>query len=759
LRDDRSIRAALALALTLGALGMLNWQALETTRSNSRRIGFQLGAGGQGAGVDDVEPGLPAAQAGLRRGDTLLSVNGMPVDSQPGYGAAAHGFRAGRPAQFKVRREGRIVDLILRPGVPFPLFAFAFNALTALGFLLVALLALTQGLAELRSRLLLGFSAAVALELLLPGTVTPVIGHGSVNAFARVAYDLLTGVELAVELHLASLIPERAAWLRRRPWVVPLYYAAGLALGGVLCAAFIAEQVLGSTAFPWTNEQAMAALNQVGLPLWALAVSVLLGIQAVRYPEPRGRHQAGLVMTATTAWFLFTLYISISTWSGNPPPSGFGSLQSLVLLLYPLALFAAIFRYHLFDIELVVRRGLLYTALSGALVLLFYAALGALSLFLPASFRDRHTLWTVGIAMLLLGLLFAPLRQFAHRLIDRGFFPERTELRQRLIALAGELPALGKLPLMGRHLVSRMTEIFGSRSALLLIANPESSLLKVLAATGGAWEDAERWLLIDLDDPAIEPLKRAARPLPARQMAARSPVLAHRLRDLDAASLAVPLLIPGRFIGALVVGGKSDGRPYPAEEQDLLTLLAHHVASVFENARLFESATYESLTGLLRREAILEELDREMERAQRYGRPLTLAMADLDYFKEINDRYGHLAGDTLLKAISQAANEGLRSTDMIGRYGGEEFLLVLPETDIVGAVSVAEKIRALVQKTTVPMEDGTVVQVTISIGLASLFGTPARETRLTARDLIAAADRSLYEAKNSGRNRVYPLVA
>jgi diguanylate cyclase (GGDEF)-like protein len=746
--------------MTLGALGLLYWQGLETSRSNSRRIGFQLGASRDGGVlIDDVEAGLPAAQAGMRRGDVLLSVDGMPVGTQPQYGAAAHRFRTGLAVRFHVRRGGGTVDLSLRPGVPFPLFAFAVNAVTALGFLLVALLALTQGLAELRTRLLLGFSAAVALELLLPGTVTPVIGHGRVNALARIAYDLLTGIELALELHLASLIPERSAWLRRRPWVVPIYYAAGLTLGGVLSAIFINDEILGRASYPWTQDQAVAALNQVGLPLWALAVSILVGIQAVRYPEPRGRHQAGLVMTATTAWFLLTVYFSVSTWSGNPLPGGFESLQSLVLLLYPLALFAAIFRYHLFDIELVVKRGMLYTALSGALVLLFYGALGALSLLLPDSFRDRHALWTMGIAMLILGLLFAPLRQFAHRLIDRGFFPERTELRQRLIALAGELPALGKLPLMGRHLVSRITEIFGSRSALLLIASPESSLLKVLAATGGAWEDAERWLLIDLDDPAIEPLKRAARPLPARQLAARSPVLAHRLRDLDAASLAVPLLIPGRFIGALVAGGKSDGQPYPAEEQDLLTLLAHHVASVFENARLFESATYESLTGLLRREAILEELDLELERAQRYGRPLTLAMADLDYFKEINDRYGHLAGDTLLKAISTAAGEGLRSTDKIGRYGGEEFLVVLPETDIAGAVSVAEKIRTLVQKTSVPMEDGTQVQVTISIGLASLFSAPARDARLTARDLIAAADRSLYEAKNSGRNRVFPMVA
>ncbi|MBV8201757.1 MAG: sensor domain-containing diguanylate cyclase, partial [Acidobacteria bacterium] len=253
--------------------------------------------------------------------------------------------------------------------------------------------------------------------------------------------------------------------------------------------------------------------------------------------------------------------------------------------------------------------------------------------------------------------------------------------------------------------------------------------------------------------------RRASRPVGTPQLAARSTALAHRLRDLDATGLAVPLLNQDKLIGGLLVGAKQDDQPYPSEEQDLLILLAHHVASVFENARLFESATYESLTGLLRREAILEHLDHELERAQRYGRPLTLAMADLDHFKEVNDRYGHLAGDTLLKAVSQVASEGLRSTDMIGRYGGEEFLVVLPETEIAGAVSVAEKIRSLVQKTSVPMEDGTLVRVTISIGLASLRQSHPRQERLTSRDLIAAADRSLYEAKNKGRNRVFPMVA
>jgi diguanylate cyclase (GGDEF)-like protein len=759
LRDDRPIRAALALAILLGALALLYVQGRETGHSVSRRVGFVAGTLPDQALVAEVTPGLPADLAGLRPGDRMIAVGGMPVHDQITYAAAAALYQPGKPVGFRVERGGRILGLTLRPGTPFPLFAFLFNAIAALGFVGVALLALGQSLRELRVRLLLGFSLAVALELLLPGAIMPVIGHGWVNSWSSCVFYLLTGLQIGLELHLASLIPERPAWLRRRRWVVPLYYVAGAAVGTMLCATYVSDEVLGAFAFPWTNYQANTWFDQFGLPFWALAVTVLLGVQALRYPEPRGRQQAGLVLSATAAWLMLNVYSSILGLTGHPTPEWFNPLQTLVLLAYPVALFAAIFRYHLFDIELAVRRGLLYTTMSGALVVVFYAALGALSLLYPPAYRGRLSLWAVGGAMLVLGLLFAPLRRFAHRLIDRGFFPERTELRQRLIALAGELPALGKLPRMGRHLVSRLAEIFAARSAVLLIASPESGLMTVLAATGAGWEDAERSLLVALDDPGIEMLKRSPRPVAAPQLAARSAVLAHRLRDLDTAGLAVPLLSQERLIGALMVGAKQDDEPYPAEEQDLLTLLAHHVASVFENARLFESATYESLTGLLRREAILEHLDKELDRAQRYGRPLTLAMADIDYFKEVNDRYGHLAGDTLLKAISRVAADGLRGTDSIGRYGGEEFLIVLPETDMAGAAAVAEKIRGLVQQTAVPMDDGSVARVTISIGLASLRDDHPRQGRLTARDLIATADRSLYDAKNSGRNRVNPLVA
>lgn len=703
--------------------------------------------------MEAVAPGLPAERAGLRAKDEILAVEGRPVRSVPEYQAEARSFRRGRAAPLTVSRGREVLTIRAVPGVPPRWGLLAVNSLTSLGYLAIALLILTRSAEDLRVRLLFGFTAAVALEIALPMNA---FGRPGLTTAVSLAFYLLTGLQIGLELHLASLIPERPPWLRKRPWAVPLYYGTGFGLGLLASATYLSE-VLAAPVFPWTSLQADTVLTQIAIPVWALTVAALLTSQALHHPEPRGRHQAGLVLAGTIPWLLFMVSATVLDRLGFPLPLWATALESLVLLGYPICFFVAIFRYHLFDLELVVRRGLVYTLLTGALVLVFYAALGAGGAIFSHLLDGQESVWAVSIATLLLGLLFAPLRRILHRVIDRRFFPERYALRQRLVALAGELPALGKLPRMAEHLAARIEEIFLARSVTLLIAAPETGLLGVLAASPGNSIDPE--LLLPLDDLAVDALLRARRPLPAAQLDSGSPAFAHFLERLDPATLFVPLLSQEKLIGLLVVGPKQGRRGYPAEEVDLLNLVGHHAATVFENARLFESATYESLTGLLRREAILEQLERELERARRYGRPLTIAMADLDHFKKVNDRHGHLAGDTLLRRISQVVADGLRSTDWIGRYGGEEFLLLLPETDMTGAGTVAEKIRSLVQRTVVPIEGGALTRVTISIGLASLEDVFPRDGKVTARDLIAAADRSLYEAKNGGRNRVHPLVA
>jgi diguanylate cyclase (GGDEF)-like protein len=202
----------------------------------------------------------------------------------------------------------------------------------------------------------------------------------------------------------------------------------------------------------------------------------------------------------------------------------------------------------------------------------------------------------------------------------------------------------------------------------------------------------------------------------------------------------------------LLLGPKVGGERFHSSEIEMLNLFSHAAATVVENVRLFESATYESLTGLLRRETIIDKLAAELQRSTRYGRPLSVGMVDIDHFKRINDSYGHLAGDALLKHVARELDNGLRTTDSIGRYGGEEFLFVLPETDLESAMVVAEKLRSAIDDMESPLDDEPGARVTVSIGLASVDHEGCDE--MTAEHMILLADQALLEAKRTGRNKV-----
>ncbi len=163
------------------------------------------------------------------------------------------------------------------------------------------------------------------------------------------------------------------------------------------------------------------------------------------------------------------------------------------------------------------------------------------------------------------------------------------------------------------------------------------------------------------------------------------------------------------------------------------------------------NAFLDSLTGLYNRRAIMLGFQKELERAKRFGHSLTVAIIDIDYFKQYNDAHGHKAGDKVLKNIAKTLEKSIRETDLIGRIGGEEFLLVLPETNRLGAFSVCERIRKNVEtRKFVFEEDMPNHRVTVSIGVAEFKDKKEKQNK----DVLEAADKQLYVAKLSGRNAV-----
>jgi diguanylate cyclase (GGDEF)-like protein len=163
-----------------------------------------------------------------------------------------------------------------------------------------------------------------------------------------------------------------------------------------------------------------------------------------------------------------------------------------------------------------------------------------------------------------------------------------------------------------------------------------------------------------------------------------------------------------------------------------------------------DRATFDRLTGVDNRQSLLAALFAEVERASRYERPLSVAFVDIDHFKTVNDTYGHGVGDIVLRGVAQTIAANLRASDMIGRYGGEEFMLILTETGVEEGAVLTEKLRTLVQRQRFPVEGNPELAVTISIGIAGGAGQ-----QLRMETLVRDADAAMYSAKSLGRNQTY----
>jgi diguanylate cyclase (GGDEF)-like protein len=205
------------------------------------------------------------------------------------------------------------------------------------------------------------------------------------------------------------------------------------------------------------------------------------------------------------------------------------------------------------------------------------------------------------------------------------------------------------------------------------------------------------------------------------------------------------------LFGVLCMAGESEAR-YEELEQRMLSLQRENLDLVVKNRMLSEVSSRDALTGLYNRWFVIEKIDSEMNRALRHGSPMSLLMLDVDHFKHVNDTWGHGAGDQVLQGIGKLLRDSCRVYDVPGRYGGEEFCIVLPETKPGNTTVVAERIRSRLEATALPFGDMSIA-VTASIGIAGVDATDGHEL-LSPAMLIDRADRALYSAKNRGRNRV-----
>lgn len=220
-------------------------------------------------------------------------------------------------------------------------------------------------------------------------------------------------------------------------------------------------------------------------------------------------------------------------------------------------------------------------------------------------------------------------------------------------------------------------------------------------------------------------------------------------------AMAIPLRSGGHPFGVLAYYGRAS--PFDEEDVDSLEILVRQAETAIENSFLYEEAVRLSLTdgmtGLWNRRNFDLRIESELSRAIRFAEPFAVVFVELDQMKAVNDSHGHQAGDTVLIELARRLTEAVREVDVVARWGGDEFTLLLPKTGLAGALLLAEKIRSAVGNAPFRIDDSS-LPITISVGVAAY-----PEHGSSGKELVAAADAAMYRAKAGGRNRVEHAVA
>ncbi len=302
-----------------------------------------------------------------------------------------------------------------------------------------------------------------------------------------------------------------------------------------------------------------------------------------------------------------------------------------------------------------------------------------------------------------------------------------------------------------QYILNQAIEITSAEKGSIMLYNLETDRLNIRVLAG--LEDTEYQEKVNNNEIRCRSFK-PGEGIAGRVFMTSQPMVVNNIREDDlfiksetsyVRSIAcIPMVVYSDVIGVINVTNKKKGKEFTEEDVEMLKAVADQAAVAVNKAQLWDMAVTDSLTGLYVRRYFMVKLQEEIHRAERYNKPLSIVMVDLDRFKKINDTYGHDAGDRALKTISQFFQRNIRDVDAIGRYGGEEFVMLIPDADKEAAFCLAERLRKELAK--VKLED--LPPITISLGMATY---PADGTDI--EELIKKADAAMYEAKQKGRNK------
>jgi diguanylate cyclase (GGDEF)-like protein len=305
--------------------------------------------------------------------------------------------------------------------------------------------------------------------------------------------------------------------------------------------------------------------------------------------------------------------------------------------------------------------------------------------------------------------------------------------------------------------LTKFREVLGAERSSLMVFDEDSGELSLQAVLGSG-PDVSARVRVKLGDSVCGAVLATGTAMLVEDVESDDRLKGQRPGHYRSSSfISFPITVGQRRLGVVNVTEKLNGEPFQESDLELLDAMAPHLALIIDRTEWHRKAEAyqrmsltDPLTGLPNRRYLEDRLFEEAERSKRYGTPLAFMIIDVDYFKSFNDIHGHTNADRVLVRTAQILRSSIRAIDTAARFAGDEFCVVLPETELRAAAAIAERLRSSVSRTEFRTEQGDVIgTVTISIGVSS-FG-PGRQSPLS---IIQAADRALYQAKTRGRDRV-----
>lgn len=688
-----------------------------------------------------VKPG-PSFRAGIKANSYIVSINNEPIHNFAQFDAALASEKS--EANIVVRKNGVTTSYTVLKGMPPSLNYFFIYILVCALFLVLAFISIPSRGSQntTRNLLLIFLFLLLGLEFIL----IPVRSLLNITEYwshlAAITGTILAGIAggltFALVLHILCITPKPQPWfIKNKPLILTALYSVSVYFIFTLIFSYINTTSEGITGllfsfFSWI-------LIDI---LWIILIISVFLLQYFGTQSQRGKNQLLILFVGILPFIISMSLVDWNYLTGSDEPAWLESFEIFARFSFSIGFLIAIKRYDLADIGRDIQRPFVFKAISALII--FFLLNSLYDYFTKSESINQTNLFYFGIYSLLIGMMWFPLSRllqywaFAPWHSDaENFSPMLDNILDSIMAFSGNDRVAENLPrLLNASLQSNWIAISLSGNNGKPYFYCEQHTDKPLP------EDLLKTELISL----FYGLKNYSQNLDQSNGTST-------LFELGATHV-LPLIYRDEVLGGIVLAQSSEQYFF---SNRALNEFSEKLAEIIFINKMKNLATIDGLTKILRREAIMEKLHSEFSRYQRSSKELSICLLDLDHFKQVNDSYGHATGDEALKLTATLLKDRIRNTDFIGRYGGEEFLLIFPKTEISEAKAFAESLRQAIQSTAISISQNISINITASMGITStdILQNKTEETpNNQIQKLIGEADIALYLAKETGRNKV-----